>query len=432
MQRIVILFFLAPVLARAHQSELVLAPGESLRVSPPSHAQVILANGKIAKVRELGRDVQITGQSKGQTRLSAGDQSWSVIVLTRENFATYRALERALRGMVGLELVATPEQVIIQGELLRWRDWQELKEAAGANLHYQFAARLSEALKRETERHVIATLQQAHLPLPSLQFEPHVLVQLPDSAKAQLPDYQLVLQPFGIEVDVGHQLVELQPMIRVKIVVAEVKRFELQQLGVQWPDSLQAGLVQPAGDLQITGPDWIIRALEGRHLGKVLASPNLLCRSGKSAEFLAGGEFPIRIKDYHVHDVVWKRHGVALKIQPNVDLAGNMSVALETEVSMIDPTQAVDGIPGLLTNRIQTHFDLKHSQTIALSGLIKKEWAQTREGLPWLTRIPVLGALFSSQEYQDNKTELVIFVTPEVMNDGNALLPMPEEMHDVH
>jgi pilus assembly protein CpaC len=106
---------------------------------------------------------------------------------------------------------------------------------------------------------------------------------------------------------------------------------------------------------------------------------------------------------------------VLLKIKPLVDGDGRMSIALETEVSMIDQSQVVDGIPGLLTNRIQSHFDLERSETIALSGLIKKEWGKSRSGLPALSNIPILGLLFSSEDYRENRTELVVFVTPKVV-----------------
>lgn len=90
---------------------------------------------------------------------------------------------------------------------------------------------------------------------------------------------------------------------------------------------------------------------------------------------------------------------------------------------MLDPSHSIDGIPGLLSNRIESHFDLKKSRTIALSGLLKNEWFHNSAGLPWLSQIPILGYLFSSKEYKNNETELVIFVTPEVIQ--------PEALDDV-
>ena len=149
--------------------------------------------------------------------------------------------------------------------------------------------------------------------------------------------------------------------------------------------------------------------------GKVLASPNLLCRSGKEAEFFAGGEFPIKVKSFGSQDVIWKRYGVILKVKPRADAQGQMSIAIQTEVSTLDQSVAVDGVPGILANRIESHFDLRRPRTIALSGLFKHETGNSTSGLPGLARIPILGKLFGSEDWMDHKTELVIFVTPEVL-----------------
>jgi pilus assembly protein CpaC len=148
-----------------------------------------------------------------------------------------------------------------------------------------------------------------------------------------------------------------------------------------------------------------------------------LCRSGKEAQFLAGGELPIKITAHKRQDVVWKKYGVLLKIKPVADFSGRMSIALETEVSTIDTSNTVDGLPGLLTNRIESHFDLKESRTIALSGLIKHQSGQSSQGLPGLSSVPILGSLFASREFRDDKTELVVFVTPEVVDSSQSEEP---------
>lgn len=387
----------------------------------------MVANGKFISVREMSGKLHFTGRAVGETLVRCGSQAWRLVVMERSSFTLYKRFRKALTGMMGLELEVTPQLVSVTGELLKWSDWLELKEAAGG-ASYQFSASIEEPLRSEIKQIIEAKLLEARLPLSSLQWQPYVHVQLPASIKPLTQAYQRVLGPYGISSEMGEQLVALEPMIRVKIVVAEVNRTAFEKFGIQWPETATAQLVSPENKLQIATPDWVAHALERNKLGKILASPNLICRSGKQAEFLAGGEFPVPILGYRTQNVLWKRHGVSLKIAPLVDLAGNMSVGLESEVSLIDASQTVSGIPGLLTNRIQTHFDLNKTQTIALSGLIKQEWSQGREGLPLLSRIPVLGALFSSREYQNNRTELVVFVTPEVLTEKNSQLPMPEEL----
>jgi pilus assembly protein CpaC len=99
-----------------------------------------------------------------------------------------------------------------------------------------------------------------------------------------------------------------------------------------------------------------------------------------------------------------------------------MSIEIETEVSALDTAHSYEGVPSIVTNRMQTHFDLTKSRTIALSGLIKSDVGKSSSGLPGLSSLPILGPLFSSKDFRDDRSELMIFVTPEVMKpDDDAL-----------
>ena len=97
-----------------------------------------------------------------------------------------------------------------------------------------------------------------------------------------------------------------------------------------------------------------------------------------------------------------------------------MSLSIDTEITTLDPGMAVDNIPGLLTNRVSSHFDLTRPQTIALSGLLKSEDGESSSGLPFLSRLPVLGALFSSKDFREHRSELVIFVRPMILQEGDS------------
>lgn len=129
---------------------------------------------------------------------------------------------------------------------------------------------------------------------------------------------------------------------------------------------------------------------------------------------MAGGEFPIKTFNYLKQDVVWKRYGILLKVKPKADSSGRIALAVETEVSSIDPSRTVEGIPGLLTNRVASHFDLNRPRTVILSGLLKNEESYSSSGLLGLSSLPILGPLFGSREWKENRTELVIFVRPSI------------------
>lgn len=202
--------------------------------------------------------------------------------------------------------------------------------------------------------------------------------------------------------------------VKVSVKVVEISKNFEQKIGLHWPDAYQAQVVSPNQFNWATSFEVALGAAEKSGEAKILASPNLLCRSGKEANFFAGGEFPIKVINNRNHDVTWKRYGIGLKLQPQVDPQGQMSLKIETEVSTLDRSMVVDGIPAIHSNKVSSHFDLIESQTIALSGLIKNESGESSEGLPFLKNIPILGLLFSSKNYQENKSELVIFVTPEL------------------
>jgi pilus assembly protein CpaC len=127
--------------------------------------------------------------------------------------------------------------------------------------------------------------------------------------------------------------------------------------------------------------------------------------------------------NWKVSDVLWKKYGVILDITPKADLQKAISTRLITEVSLIDEAHRVDGIPGFLTNRIETHFDIRGEKTIALSGLIKNELGRGKQATPLLSSIPILGELFSSQDYKDNSSELIVLVTPRVLSPENLKEP---------
>ena len=103
-----------------------------------------------------------------------------------------------------------------------------------------------------------------------------------------------------------------------------------------------------------------------------------------------------------------------LNVKPQADFQGAISLEVETEISILDTSSAVNGIPALKVNTVRSHLDLPGKRTVALSGLLRIESGENSEGLPFLSRIPILGRLFSSRNFQKHRSELVVFVTPEI------------------
>jgi pilus assembly protein CpaC len=167
--------------------------------------------------------------------------------------------------------------------------------------------------------------------------------------------------------------------------------------------------------------DVIVNALEEKGLARRLAEPNLVALSGDTANFLAGGEFPIPIPSgLGQISVEYKRYGVSLAFTPTV-LNGNLiNLKIEPEVSQLDPSHNVAvgvnvQVPALIVRRASSTIELRDGQSFVLGGLLQNDSAISQEQLPWLGSIPVLGALFSSKAYQKNETDLVIIVTPRII-----------------
>lgn len=155
-------------------------------------------------------------------------------------------------------------------------------------------------------------------------------------------------------------------------------------------------------------------AQEGKTV--ILAEPQLSTRNGAKASFLAGGEFPYVVSTINGPSVFFKPYGVRLDILPRVDRNGVIRATIEYEVSSIDDSIKTAAGPALRTRKTNTEFNVRSGETIVLSGLLQREDSTNIDKLPFLGDVPILGALFRSRRYQNKETELVVFVTPSVVD----------------
>lgn len=168
----------------------------------------------------------------------------------------------------------------------------------------------------------------------------------------------------------------------------------------------------------------LVDALNQEGLLTVLAEPNLVALSGQTASFLAGGEFPIPVSQVNgAITVDFKQFGVKLDFTPTVLNDRRISLKVRPEVSQIDSTASVTTggitVPGLSVRRADTTVELASGQSFAIGGLLQSNTSDIVSQVPGLGSIPVLGKLFSSTNYQNNKTELVIMVTPYIVEPTN-------------
>jgi len=172
----------------------------------------------------------------------------------------------------------------------------------------------------------------------------------------------------------------------------------------------------------------VINAAKTNGLAKVLAEPNLTVISGQDADFMAGGEFPMPVPQNNSGNsttitIQFKPYGVMLKFLPVVLNTGHISLKLNIDVSELSTANAISitagsityNIPSLTKRSANTSLELDDGQTLGIAGLLSDSLTESITKFPGLGDIPILGQLFSSQNYLNSETELVIFVTPHLV-----------------
>jgi pilus assembly protein CpaC len=170
----------------------------------------------------------------------------------------------------------------------------------------------------------------------------------------------------------------------------------------------------------------VIRALKNTGEFKSLAQPNLVTREGQEASFLAGGEFPFPSIQSGMSNAVtieWREFGIRLNFTPTITNAGNIRLRVNPEVSSLDFANGLNfqgfQIPALLSRKVDTDVELRPGQTLAIGGLLDNNILRTVDKIPLLGDIPILGVLFRSNRDRQDRTELLVLVTPHVLDMDN-------------
>jgi pilus assembly protein CpaC len=241
--------------------------------------------------------------------------------------------------------------------------------------------------------------------------------------------------------------------VMLKVVVAEVQREVIKQLGINLSGTAGQGtaivnfnttnpfsaLGAPLSDnfaklITSNGTSATLQAMERAGVIRTLAEPNLTAISGESASFIAGGEFPIPAglscstttnPPICQQSIDYKKFGVGLTFTPVVLSEGRISLKVMTEVSDLSTDNALSitspgvnttqTIPSIRVRRADTTLEIPSGGSLALAGMIQEQTKHVLNGVPGLQQLPVLGALFRSRDYINNQTELMILVTPYVV-----------------
>jgi pilus assembly protein CpaC len=256
----------------------------------------------------------------------------------------------------------------------------------------------------------------------------------------------------GVEKVVNSITVRGRDQVMLKVTVAEVQRSIIKQLGIDLSGQFNYGTAvvnfNNSNPFTATGQPLVsgnaittsfgatpsvkatLRAMESAGVTRTLAEPNLTAISGESATFISGGEFPISTGvtcqttaagsvGQCAPSIAFKKFGISLNFTPVVLTEGRISLRVMTEVSEVSNDNSINvtgvQVPSIKTRRAETTLEIPSGGSMAMAGLIQDQTKSAINGLPGLSQLPVLGALFRSRDFQDNKTELMVIVTPYVV-----------------
>ena len=394
---------------------------------PRDASDILVSNPEIADaVVRTARRIYVTGIAIGQTNIFVFDSAGGTIlslelVVERDIGGLHDTLARLLPGS-NIQVDLVNNNVVLSGAVRNAADARRAMDIA-----QMFAG----------PRPASGTQQSTS--------------QTPTNGNATTTGASMAGPASGLGV-VNLLNIEGEDQVHVKVTVAEIDRTTIKQLGVDWnlenfdlggivfasanPGAAAAGLsanaiganlieniIVPAygeeGGKTLNARRSIgatVDAMESAGLLRTLAEPTLTAISGESASFLAGGEFPFVTgvdPDTGTRTIEYKPFGVSLSFTPVVLSEGRISLHLRTEVSEVSPEGAGPGLPPLFdVRRAETTMELPSGGALVMGGLIRDTTRQSVDGLPGLKRLPVLGALFGSRSFQRRETELVIIVTP--------------------
>ncbi|WP_376091715.1 type II and III secretion system protein family protein [Roseomonas sp. CCTCC AB2023176] len=175
--------------------------------------------------------------------------------------------------------------------------------------------------------------------------------------------------------------------------------------------------------------DALIDALQREGVVSILAEPTLTAISGQTARFLAGGEVPIPVPQRdQVITVQFKRFGVGLEFTPTVLPGNRIGLRVAPEVSEISSSNAlnINGyvVPSFITRQAETSVEIASGQTLAIAGLFQRRLADNLDAVPLAGDLPVIGALFRSSRFQRQETELLILITPYIVDPVRGIAPV--------
>lgn len=423
----------------AGEAALELETNKGLLVRLPGPAEtVFIANPEIADIQvKSPRLVYIFGKKPGDTTLYAADGNERILA-TKQVYVNHN-ITRLKSALSGLLPTARFDVQSVGDSLMLTGNVASASEAENARM---LAARFTGDPEKVINRIAVDAPNQVHLRVRVAEVSRDVIKQIginwesvfntgsflfglatgnPVLVAGTLAptNNPLAVAPFGAFDPLGDALI--------------TRDFRLRNVGgaQTTTNSLFGNFASGSVDLNA-----VIDALEDEGFISVLAEPNLTSMSGETASFLAGGEFPIPVpQDANTITIEFKKFGVGLAFTPTLTGERRINLQVRPEVSELSNAGAIQfsgfTIPALTSRRAETTVELASGQSFAIAGLLQNNVTHDINKFPGLGDLPILGALFRSDTFQRNESELVIIVTPYIVRPvSEARLAAPTDGYE--
>jgi Flp pilus assembly secretin CpaC len=403
----------------------VLHTGESLRIDSSKVKRVTVTNKRVLRVLKDEGALLINARARGTASLhiwikdKKETEKYVFTVLSSQVYKKINELKEVLKNIKGIKITGAGEKIYITGALDKKQDLAFINKVTASNkgvMNYTRLSNLAEDTEKENIKKALAELGVYDVDIK--RAGGFLYIDANARTKKQTENAEHYLQSLSLRTKFDIKLVPYQVDIDVKIV--EISRSESRQMGLELPGEFSLTRHTVLSRIEV---DSILRLSEAHGRAKLVSNPSLSANDGENARFHAGGAIPIKLASRYNASLEWKNYGVILNFTPKVINSDLVELKILSEFSSVESNNNTESeIPGFMVREVQTVVTMDSGRSVVISGLVNKSMSKSNKGLPGISGIPILSDLFSSNDVNDQDSELAIIVTASVRFRSEELL----------
>jgi len=407
--------------------------GEQYRIKLPSLTRYSVGDKTIISARYLtkGNELLIKGKSVGTsdlivwTKKMTKTYTFEVSKRNKEIFLPPQVLFKMLQGLEGIHTETVGKELLIKGEIHSTQDAQKIGDFLKlTGPRSRLLAKPSRLALQTAQLEINAKLKRAGLWNLSISQEGDTLL-LEGDITSQLElerANSLSREVWPFIKNTLKVVLNKESLIHVQIFLVEVNKSKFHELGLSWdkniPNILSINSGSFSGSFSMSS---LLKQISSEGDARMIAHPEIALLGKTEAQIFAGGKIPLKLTSAEHSEVEWKEFGLKIKLKSLGVSGRRLRMNVQSEMSSLDWSKQIEGIPAILESSVSSTLDFTSGKPIFLSGLIKSEQAKNTEGLPFLGSIPILGVLFSSKNFRESRSELLVGVLPNVIVEAPEL-----------